>query len=104
MHQDTAQLIREIYQKSEWNLQSVTTFLDGYNRQRTLSDNELIYVLVQFAIPWDVWTHFEDYLTNDCLSEDKIEQMVEDIRKQRYWDELTTFIGRFIDEQSHASA
>lgn len=104
MHQDTVHLIRDIYQKSEWKLQSVISFLEGYNRQRKLSDNELIYVLVQFAIPWDVWAHFEDYLTNDHLTEDKIERVVEDIRNQRYWDELTAFLGRFIDDKNKASA
>lgn len=104
IHQDTVHLIRDIYQESDWNLQSVTAFLDGYNQQRKLTDHELIYILVQFAIPWKVWAHLEDYLTNDHLNEDRIEQMVEDIRKQRHWDDLAAFLGRFIDEQNNSAS
>ncbi|RKD23874.1 hypothetical protein BEP19_05450 [Ammoniphilus oxalaticus] len=104
MHQDSAFLIREIYEKSDWNLQSVIAFLDGYMRKRNLTEHELIYILTQFAIPWDVWVHFDEYLKNDGLCEIKGEKLLEDLQKQNHWDELTTFFGRFIDQQKSASA
>lgn len=104
LHQDTTQLIREIYEKSEWNLPSVLSFLEGYEKKRRLADNELVYILVQLAVPREVWKYFSNYLNQKEWSEADINRLAEAIHVQRHWDELVTQIGRYIDQRSPLSA
>ncbi len=104
LHQDTTQLIREIYEKSGWRLSSVLSFLKGYEDKRRLADNELVYILVQLAVPREVWKYFSNYLTQNEWSEADINRLAEAIHAQRHWDELVTQIGRYIDQRSPLSA
>lgn len=104
LHQDTAQLIREIYERSDWSLSSVLSFINGYETKRRLADNELVYILVQLAVPKEVWKYFSNYLTKSEWSEAEINQMAEAIHAQRHWDELATQIGRYIDQRNPLSA
>lgn len=104
MHQDTVQLLREIYEKSNWSLAAVSTFLEGYESQRKMTDHEWVYVLVQLVIPFEVWNHFLAYISGQGFSVEQVEQLVEDIHRQRHWDELATFVGRIIDHRNEASA
>ncbi|RXT14705.1 hypothetical protein [Ammoniphilus sp. CFH 90114] len=104
IHEDTVCLIRHLYQRSDWNLSMVTSFLDGYERKRELSDNELVYILVQLALPSGVWEQFNHYLTTNELNEEQIHQLAEAIRIQRYWDELALQVGRYIDQRRKATA
>ncbi len=104
MHQDTVQILREIYEKSNWSLASVSAFIGGYESQRKLTDHELVYVLVQLVVPLEVWNHFLVYISGQSLTDEQVEQLVEDIRRQRHWDDLATFVGRIIDHRNEASA
>lgn len=104
LHQDTVCLIRQIYEKSDWNVSGVLHFLKRYERKRELSDNELVYILVQLAVPLEVWQHVNHYLTVQELNEEQIHEMAEAIRLQRYWDELALQVGRYIDQRRKVSA
>lgn len=104
LHQDTVQLIRELYEKSGWNLDTVDFFLNGYDRTRKLTDNEWIYILMQLAIPWEVWTHLIEYIKQGNLSDEQSEKMVEAIRRQHHWDDLAVFVAKVIDKKNEASA
>ncbi|MEW9670827.1 hypothetical protein [Ammoniphilus sp. 3BR4] len=104
LHQDTVCLIRQIYERSDWSVSSVLNFLRGYEGKRELSDNELVYILVQLAVPLEVWKHISHYLTVQELNEEQINELAEALRLQRYWDELALQVGRYIDQRRKASA
>jgi hypothetical protein len=104
LHEDTAQAIREIYEHSGWSSQAIADFLEGYEKHRKLSDEELVYLLIHFTVPWDVWNHFSDYVKQSNLSEEQAEDLMESIRRQRYWDDVTIQIAKYIDVKKKLSA
>jgi Ser/Thr protein kinase RdoA (MazF antagonist) len=104
LHHDTTKLIREIYEQSGWNLYAVSAFLQGYEGHRKFTDHELVYILAQLAVPWEVWTYFQEYWKNKDLSDRQAEELVQAILRQRHWDELTIQVARFIDHHNMASA
>ncbi|HJV44520.1 MAG TPA: hypothetical protein VJ824_02210 [Bacillota bacterium] len=104
LHQDTVQLIREVYEKSEWKIEAVGGFLKGYNNQRNLTDSEWVYILMQLAVPWEVWKYFTEYSKQGNLSDDQVDLFLEAINRQKYWDDLTRFVARLIDRKMEASA
>lgn len=104
MHQDTVQVLREIYEKSHWSLASVSAFMEGYESQRKMTDHEWVYILVQLVIPVEVWNQCLAYISGQNLSGEQVEQLVENINRQRQWDELATFVGRIIDHRNEVSA
>lgn len=104
LHQDTVHLVREIYEKSGWSVRAIQAFFEGYEKHRKLTDNELVYILAQLAVPKDVWNHFKDYLVNPNLSDEQANQWAESIQCQRHWDELTIHFGKFVDERNEATA
>lgn len=99
LHQDTVYLIRQIYENSSWNVEAVLSFLRGYENQRKLTDNEMVFILVQMAVPFEVWPYIKDYFKQGALPEDQVESFVEVIRRQKYWDDLAVHVARVIDHR-----
>lgn len=91
LHHDTYHLIREIYQNSGWNIESVQSFFDGYRREREPAMQEWIYLLSMLIFPSDIW---------DALREEENRKidLVPVMEKQAYWDQLTVWVAEQMDQ------
>ncbi len=91
LHHDTYHLVREIYQKSGWNLESVQSFFDGYRREREPAIQEWIYLLSMLIFPSDILNAVQE-------EESRMVDPVPVMEKQAYWDRLTIWIAEQMDQ------
>jgi Ser/Thr protein kinase RdoA (MazF antagonist) len=102
LHQDTALLVKDLFQKSGWSIAAITAFLDGYEANRPLAKEELVYVLIHMVIPNEIWKFYNIYSQEDYLSEEKLEELVQALEVQEKYDSLAIQLGRRLDALSAA--
>lgn len=102
LHADTVHLIRDIY-REQWDVHSIMRFIAGYEELRSLTKEELIYILVRLIVPYDIIRMLESY-PDGLASDEQIETLFECYREQVHWDRLLQAFALLIDKRNEVSA
>lgn len=99
LHTDTYHVVREIYKQGGWNLNLVSAFFRGYQKERELPHEERVYLLSMLVFPQDVWE-----LIRRSEDDEGTEGSLKIVfRAQEKWDQLSSWMAREIDRSKEVS-